>query len=210
MSMTLVCELHEARDRILSLKKELEAAREHELPTYIPFLDEQIKSLDEALEQAHIPERYRAAVVGRFKVGKSAFVNKLAGQRLAGVDVNPETAAISVFRYDSQTRAEVELISQEEWERLVADHAEDPKNDGVKRYDRFIRFNEQPPRKDKEGKEMSRQPFDLENLVQEWVKPGGKKYEIIAQDWETKERTETVSYSNQEVHNEPGTDALSG
>ncbi|MDS4058093.1 MAG: dynamin family protein [Candidatus Contendobacter sp.] len=187
MSMTLVCELHEARDRILSLKKELEAAREHELPTYIPFLDEQIKSLDEALEQAHIPERYRAVVVGRFKVGKSAFVNKLAGQRLAGVDVNPETAAISVFRYDSQARAEVELISQEEWERLAADHAEDPKNDGVKRYDRFIRFNERPPRKDKEGKEIDREPFKLENLVQDWVEQGGKKYEIKAKDWETKE-----------------------
>ncbi len=187
MSMSLVHELHQARDLILLLKQRLEAVREQELPTYVSFLGEQIQSLDEAIEQAYIPERYRVAVVGRFKVGKSAFVNKLAGQRLAGVDVNPETAAISIFRYDTQAHAEVELISQEEWARLAADHAEDPKNDSVKRYDRFIRFNERPPRKDKEGKEIPRQPIDLGNLVKDWVEPDGKKYEIKAQEWETKE-----------------------
>ena len=42
MSMLLVHELHEARDRILLLKQRLAKAREQELPTYVPFLDEQI------------------------------------------------------------------------------------------------------------------------------------------------------------------------
>src|SRR5690349_10461245 len=97
MSMLLVHELHEARDRILLLKQRLHSAQEREIPAYLPLLREQIRLLDDALEQANIPERYRVAVVGRFKVGKSVFVNKLAGERLAGVDTNPETAAISVF-----------------------------------------------------------------------------------------------------------------
>src|SRR5208282_1642839 len=120
-------ELHEARDRILLLRQRLTEARERELSAYHPLLNEQIDLLSDALEQAKIPERYRVAVVGRFKVGKSTFVNKLADERLAGVGTNPETAAISVFRYDTQARAEVELISKEEWDRLAADHAEDPK-----------------------------------------------------------------------------------
>jgi hypothetical protein len=187
MSMLLVHELHEARDRILLLKQRLEKARERELPAYVPFLDEQILALDDALGKAKIPERYRVAVVGRFKVGKSAFVNKLAGQRLAGVDTNPETAAISVFRYDDQTYAEVELISKEEWERLSADHSEDPKNAEVKRYDRFLNFNDRPLRKDKEGKEIPRPPADLILLVEEWIKSGGKQHVIKAEKWETKE-----------------------
>lgn len=184
MSMTLVRQLHEARDRIIRLKQHLEAATERELPAYMPFLAEQIKNLDDALEQAHIPECYRVAIVGRFKVGKSAFVNKLAGQRLAGVGIHPETAAISIFRYDDCAHTEIELISQEDWERLAADHADDPKNNEVKRYDRFINFNK---RKDKDGKKLARQPYDLEGLVKEWVQLGGKKHVIQAEHWGTKE-----------------------
>lgn len=187
MSMLLVHELHEARDRIILLKQHLGQARDKELPVYRPFIDEQITLLSEALEQALIPERYRVAVVGRFKVGKSAFVNKLAGERLAGVDTNPETAAISIFRYDTQTWAEVEFVSSEEWQRLKDDHQDDPKNPEVKRYDRFIHFNERPPRKDKEGKEIPRVNTDLDMLVQKWVNPEGKLHVIKAEKWNTRD-----------------------
>ena len=142
--------------------------------------------LDEALEKAKIPEHYRVAVVGRFKVGKSAFVNKLAGERLAGVDSTPETAAISIFRYDAKPRAEVELVSKEEWEQLAADHAVDPKNPEVKRYDRFVNFNERPLKKDKDGREIPRKKIDIENLVQNWLVTGGKKHIIETKSWDTK------------------------
>jgi hypothetical protein len=165
----------------------LQEARAKEIPAYVPFLDQQVRFLDDALEQARIPERYRVAVVGRFKVGKSNFVNKLAGERLAGVDTNPETAAISIFRYDPQARAEVELISREEWERLEADHADDPKNPELKRYDRFVHFNERPTRRDKDGKELARQPADLKVLIDRWVRPGGFAHRIDCADWNTKE-----------------------
>ncbi len=187
MSILLVHELHEARDRILLLKQHLEHAVNEELPAYRPFISEQITRLSEALNQAHIPDRYRVAVVGRFKVGKSAFVNKLTGQRLAGVDTSPETAAISIFRYDTQTRAEVELVSAEEWQRLKDDHAEDPKNPEVKRYDRFIHFNELPGRKDKEGNFIPRNQIDLNALVNRWVVPGGQIHQLKAENWETRD-----------------------
>lgn len=186
MSILLVHELHEARDRILLLKTRLLEARERELPHYRPHLDEQVRLLDDALQQAQIPEQYRVAVVGRFKVGKSAFVNKLAGERLAGVDTNPETAAISVFRYDTVARAEVELVSQEEWTRLAQDHEDDPKNPEVKRYDRFMAFNERGPRKDKDGKEVLRERVDLPGLVRQWVVPGGLVHTIRSTEWETR------------------------
>ena len=186
MSMLLVHELHEARDRILLLRQQLTEARGRELDAYHPFLNEQIALLTDSLEQAKIPERYRVAVVGRFKVGKSSFVNKLADQRLAGVDTNPETAAISVFRYDTQARAEVELISREAWDRLAADHAEDPKSPDVKRYDRFVGFNERSPKKDKEGRIIASPKFDLAALASRWVVSDGKTHAVGAQDWDSK------------------------
>lgn len=187
MSMLLIHELHDARDRILLLKQRLEEARAQELPHYRLFLDEQITSLADALDQAHIPDSYRVAVVGRFKVGKSAFVNKLAGERLAGVDTNPETAAISVFRYGTPTRAEVELIDAVEWDRLKADHADDPKNPELKRYDSFVNFNERSIRKEKNATDSRRTKIDLDALVRQWVVPGGKVHTIQSQRWDTKE-----------------------
>ena len=42
MSMLLVHELHEARDRILLLRKQLTDAKEKELPAYTSFLQEQV------------------------------------------------------------------------------------------------------------------------------------------------------------------------
>jgi hypothetical protein len=186
MSTLLVHELHEARDRILLLKQRLLAAKEREIPAYLPYLTEQIRLLDETLEQAKIPERYRVAVVGRFKVGKSQFVNKLTGERLAGVDTNPETAAISVFRYDSDARAEVELISKEEWDELAVEHASDPKNPEVKRYDGLITFNERAAKKSIDGKKVPGAKIDLKGLLRQWVQPAGKLHIIPAHNWASK------------------------
>lgn len=185
--MLLVHELHEARDRILLLIQRLEATREKEIPAYLPYLDEQINLLKGALEEAKIPDRYRVAVVGRFKVGKSSFVNKLADERLAGVDTNPETAAISIFRYDENAHAEVEIISKEKWLELEEGHKEDPKNPEYKRYDRFINFNDQrPTRKDKQGNLLTRENVDLKLLADRWLVKDGKTHTIPSSDWQTK------------------------
>ncbi len=186
MSMLLVHELHDARDRILLLKQRLSEALSDELPAYRPFLEEQIRLLDDALKSANIPKSYRVAVVGRFKVGKSSFVNELLGERVAGVHTSPETAAISVFRYGPETRAEVDLISLEDWEQLREDHREDPKSPEVKRYDQFMNFNDRAARKDKDGKEPDRKSEDLQLLLRDWVIPSGKTDKIPAANWESK------------------------
>ncbi len=46
------------------------------------FLEEQKGFLRRALDESATPERYKVAVVGSFKVGKSSFVNALCGQRV--------------------------------------------------------------------------------------------------------------------------------
>jgi signal recognition particle receptor subunit beta len=185
--MLLVHELYEVRDRVLLLKSQLEQAKGREIPAFHPFLDEQIRLLQDALEQAEIPERYRVAVVGRFKVGKSAFVNKLIGERLAGVNTSPETAAISIFRYGTEACAEVEFVSEEEWQRLKCDHSDNPENQEVKRYAHFIGFNNRSLGKAQNGNDASRPPADLDALVAQWVTKGGRIHEIKALNWETRE-----------------------
>jgi GTPase SAR1 family protein len=185
MSILLAHELYDARDRILLLKQRLEAAREKELPEFRNYLTQQLSLLDEALLKARIPDYYRVGIVGRFKVGKSSFVNRLANYRLAGVNTSPETAAISVFRYGTEPRAEVELISREEWDRLAEEHAEDPKNPEVKRYDLFKTFNERVVKKDSGGQRRER--FDLDDIEKKWISSQSQIHKIGGGDWQKRE-----------------------
>jgi GTP-binding protein EngB required for normal cell division len=66
--------------------------------------------LAELLKKQELPENYKVAVVGRFKTGKSSFVNELLGARLASEDTNPETAAITTFRHGPRVKATVRFV----------------------------------------------------------------------------------------------------
>ncbi len=61
------------------------------------FLEEQKGILQRALDESATPERYRVAVVGSFKVGKSSFVNALCGQRVTGFDINFGDSDVAEF-----------------------------------------------------------------------------------------------------------------
>jgi len=186
MSVLLVHELHEARDRLILLRDKLMAVRQQELPSYRDYLDGQVAALNKALLDAHIPPSYRVAVVGRFKVGKSSFINKLTQEKnLAAVDANPETAAISIFRFSEETRADIEFVTAEEWQNLKVAYAEDPKDPEAKRFAGFSNFNARPVAKDKDGKEISRAPIDLESLAAQWIRPGGLIHSIRAENWKS-------------------------
>jgi len=179
--------LLEVRDCAVALRDKLEEAKKIELPAFRPFLDEQIEALDDGLRLANIPDHYRVAIVGRFKVGKSSFVNIITDEGLAGVETSPETAAISLFRYADETYAEIKFICRDEWDELKAAYKENPENPEAKRYAGFLRFNERPPKKDKDGRETPRPKVDLAALEKQWLKPAGHTHVIKAQKWKTKE-----------------------
>lgn len=175
------------RDTAVALRNTLQAARGQELPAYRPYLEDQIKALDEALDLAKIPDHYRVAVVGRFKVGKSSFVNKLTDEKFAGVESNPETAAISLFRYADTTYAEVKFISQQDWADLKERYKDDPNDPDVKRYAGFISFNDRQQKRDKDGRPIHHQKIDLAALEHRWLRTGGHTHRITAENWKTKE-----------------------
>src|SRR5581483_3421498 len=175
------------RDCAVVLRNKLEEAKSFELPNYHPYLNEQIKSLDEALALAKIPDYYRVAIVGRFKVGKSSFVNKLTDERLTGVETSPETAAISLLRYADNTYAEVKFVSLEEWEELREAYEADPTDPDTKRYAGFSKFNERPPKRDKDGKSVHNPKIDLKALAAKWLRPNGYTHRIEPSSWKTKE-----------------------
>jgi signal recognition particle receptor subunit beta len=131
-------------------------------------------ALGELLKTQELPEDYKVAVVGRFKTGKSSFVNELLGARLASEDTNPETAAITSFRHGAQVKATVRFVPQQEWVKLQALHAEDAKHVDAHRVKIWNTFAK--PKKNKDGE--AEEAFDLPALERLYVKPGGHQIEI--------------------------------
>jgi GTPase SAR1 family protein len=102
------------------------------------FLDDQKGALLRALDESDTPEVYKVAVVGSFKVGKSTFVNALCGIKgLASVNSNPETAAITEFRYAGVPHAEAHLIRKDMWEEMKRVHQDAPEDVRAARFHRL-------------------------------------------------------------------------
>jgi len=72
----------------------------------IESLQPQLHACAEALEEGNIVD---VAVVGRFKAGKSSFLNHIVGANLLPVGVLPVTAIVTRMRYGPRDRAVVQL-----------------------------------------------------------------------------------------------------
>lgn len=134
------------------------------------------KSLGSILKSQVVPECYKVAVVGRFKAGKSSFVNELLGARLAGEDTSPETAAVTMFSHGDTVKAVIKFVSAETWHGLRQLYQEDQKHIDAHRMKMWASFD---------GKSLKSQAkdfketFDLLNLEKTYIKPGGHYLEII-------------------------------
>lgn len=131
-------------------------------------------SLTTLLKSQDLPENYKVAVVGRFKAGKSSFVNELLGAQLAGEDTSPETAAITTFRHGHQVKATIRFVPSESWVGLQRLHEEDPKHIDAHRVKMWKSFSK--PRKTSSGEPG--EAFDLPMLEVEFIKAGGRSVEI--------------------------------
>ena len=69
------------------------------------------------LDNCRHPE-FQIAFVGTIKTGKSTLINSLLGGNYASMDVTPETAALTKFRYSVQDYVQVTFYSPEEWRTL--------------------------------------------------------------------------------------------
>ncbi len=127
------------------------------------------QALEQLLKSQQLPSEYKVAVVGRFKAGKSSFVNELLNNRLASEGVLPETAAVTTFRYGKNVQARVRLVNRATWEELKAMHAENPKHVDAHRIRSWEGFR--TPKKPKEGE--PEKVFDLAGLEREHVSESG-------------------------------------
>ncbi|MDR6219231.1 dynamin family protein [Deinococcus soli (ex Cha et al. 2016)] len=157
-----------------------------QLPTPDPFITRQIAALEASLDRTSLPEHYRVAVVGSFKVGKSSFINKVCDLgNLASVSTNPETATITSFRYDTAARAEVHFLSRATWTRMAAIHSEDPSDPQARRYQRFYEKVVSQHQRDEVAREAGKevQERDHDALLAEYVTDENRPIVLRCDDW---------------------------
>ena len=176
------------RENILAAKAEIESVRQlllaNEKERHLAMGYECVRTatqLQDLLEKQGVPSEYRVAVVGRFKAGKSSFVNELLGRKLAGEETNPETAAVTTFRYGPDVRARVYFLSREQWQRLKLLHEDNPKDLEAHRITNWLRF---PTRKSDGGADKP-EIFDEARLValeRQYLADGGNFVDLVVSD----------------------------
>lgn len=81
------------------------------------------KNMNGYLESAMNPS-YQIAIVGAIKAGKSTLINALIGHELASVNVTPETATLTKFKYSEKNALKVKFYSSKEWDEIWFDAKE--------------------------------------------------------------------------------------
>ena len=170
---------------ILELRSEVEAIRDALLakvgnanePTWGVGKDcvRTGEALTSLLENQVLPDNYKVAVVGRFKAGKSSFVNELLGAKLAGEDTSPETAAVTTFVHGNEVKATIRFTSLESWLSIRRLFSEDPKHVDAHRVKMWESFSDKPKKKS-DGDVV--EVFDLPALEREFIRENGHTVEI--------------------------------
>lgn len=142
-------------------------------------------ALGALLKSQRVPDEYKVAVVGRFKAGKSFFVNELLGNKLASEGVFAETAAITTFRHGPEVKANIRLVDQATWANLKDLHSADPKQVDAHRVRNWTDFA--TPKKTKEGE--PEKVFDLKTLERQYVHEGGYTHTLVLPANSTKKAT---------------------
>ena len=147
---------------------------------YKAFLNEQINTLNNALVNSQTSDRYKVAVVGSFKVGKSSFVNVLCDEKgLASVKANPETAAITIFRYSDTAYAEIRMIGKEKWSSMAEPYQNNSDYfDDDSRYGAIYKLEQLGELKDKFS-------LSLAELEQKYISDSGFIERIECADWKS-------------------------
>lgn len=80
-------------------------------------IDQKIEAIDKYVSKVKNP-LYQIAIVGAIKAGKSSLINALLEEEIVSVDVTPETATLTKFRYSEKNFLNVKFYSKAEWEKI--------------------------------------------------------------------------------------------
>lgn len=155
------------------------------------------QELRKIIDEKNIPDKYKVAVIGRFKAGKSSFVNELLETQIAGENTSPETAAITTFTYSENTSVSIKFLDLANWQKSEEAYKQDPGSPDALRYKAWIDFEKKdfnlPEIKEKfikeishieeisfSGKPKKEQEKEIRNRLKEFT-TGSKPYHCLVE-----------------------------
>lgn len=122
-------------------------------------IDEKIENVNKYISKVKNP-LYQIAIVGAIKAGKSSLINALLDEDIVSVDVTPETATLTKFRYSNINFLNVKFYSSKEWQKIWTEiDLEQDKDQGEKYLSEY---------KDLRAEEIKFKYLDKENLYLEF------------------------------------------
>jgi len=107
--------------QVPSLEMGLAVVKDIQAEFHLDSLLPQISALSRSLPDRHV---VNVAVVGRFKAGKSSFLNQIVGREILPVDVLPATSVITQVSYGPVDRATVRFLDGREEEAALDELSE--------------------------------------------------------------------------------------
>lgn len=80
-------------------------------------INQKIENIDKYISKVRNPI-YQIAIVGAIKAGKSSLINALLEEDIVSVDVTPETATLTKFRYSPINFLNVKFYTEKEWNKI--------------------------------------------------------------------------------------------
>lgn len=139
----------------------------------IEEINDSEEELDKYLIKALNPE-YQIAIVGAIKAGKSTLINALIDCNLASVDVTPETAVLTKFKYsNTKNYLKISFYNEEEWNQIWNSAIENRAEVFLKEYQNL---NAEEIKNEYIGKKIKYSEFEsIEELKSEIIKSTSSK-----------------------------------
>lgn len=100
--------------KIINIEKYIDRVRKEFNNVDFKDVEKQLNSQKEWIEKPDL----EVAIVGNIKAGKSTFINAFLKENIASVEVTPETASLTKFKYSQTNNLIISFYRQNEWDEL--------------------------------------------------------------------------------------------
>jgi GTPase Era involved in 16S rRNA processing len=195
---TVKANFDKAKEIISTISRALEQHRNEQAFGFGVECVLKAQELRKIVAEKNIPDKYKVAVIGRFKAGKSSFVNELLGTQIAGENTSPETAAVTTFTYAQDTVVNIKFLDEAHWKKTEQAYQQDPGSPDAARYkawadfqkgsdfnlyeiqDKFIKNKSHVEKISVIGKPKKEQEKEIRNKLKEFT-TGTKPYHCLVE-----------------------------
>lgn len=153
--------------------------KEEYFDSFSNFFENINNEIENYIKNAKNPT-YQIAIVGTIKAGKSTLINALIGEDIASINVTPETATLTKFRYSKENYVKIKFYTKDEWNKIW-ENAQ--KNGATIFLNEYKELGAESIKNDLLGKKEEYKEFldinELKKEVEKWTSSQSKEHYFV-------------------------------